>query len=126
MGLLNKTINTDMGIVKDWVTPCMGVWIETGNMLEHLNPIKSHPVWVCGLKLWHCPKKQRLVLSHPVWVCGLKLSLRIINLSLIKSHPVWVCGLKQARDKTVNRAVMSHPVWVCGLKLLRHHQRLHS
>ena len=33
------------------VTPCVGVWIETlrSEMKEMIN--KSHPAWVCGLKL---------------------------------------------------------------------------
>ena len=32
------------------VTPCMGVWIETHKEGRTLYDIKSHPVWVCGLK----------------------------------------------------------------------------
>lgn len=34
--------------------------------------MQSHPTWVRGLKLWHCPKNQRLEESHPTWVRGLK------------------------------------------------------
>ena len=98
------------------VTPCMGVWIETGNTLQHFNPIKSHPVWVCGLK--HpiesndCP----IDMSHPVWVCGLKLLAALGKSWLWKSHPVWVCGLKLHRIKSNDADIQSHPVWVCGLK----------
>ena len=33
------------------VTPCMGVWIETSKLLQLLGYGRSHPVWVCGLKL---------------------------------------------------------------------------
>ena len=33
------------------VTPCMGVWIETEKYILFNIRIKSHPVWVCGLKL---------------------------------------------------------------------------
>mgnify|MGYP004451740535 CR=1 FL=1 len=33
------------------VTPCMGVWIETGETLAQGIGSASHPVWVCGLKL---------------------------------------------------------------------------
>ena len=32
------------------VTPCMGVWIETEARTLKYEDIKSHPVWVCGLK----------------------------------------------------------------------------
>ena len=37
----------------DWaaVTPCMGVWIETLMWVNLFKIFKSHPVWVCGLKL---------------------------------------------------------------------------
>ena len=33
------------------VTPCMGVWIETEKVKFLVEPERSHPVWVCGLKL---------------------------------------------------------------------------
>ena len=33
------------------VTPCMGVWIETSWNIAFFGFGKSHPVWVCGLKL---------------------------------------------------------------------------
>ena len=33
---------------------------------------KSHPMWVCGLKLLeHCDISW-CYMSHPMWVCGLK------------------------------------------------------
>ena len=32
------------------VTPCMGVWIETSLLFARGLQVKSHPVWVCGLK----------------------------------------------------------------------------
>ena len=52
--------------------------------------IKSHPVWVCGLKpiykvLAHVPNK-----SHPVWVCGLKLNNPNRRKSE-KSHTLYGC-----------------------------------
>ena len=33
------------------VTPCMGVWIETAEARRQVRGRRSHPVWVCGLKL---------------------------------------------------------------------------
>ena len=38
-------------VTYEMVTPCVGVWIETlrSEMKEMIN--KSHPAWVCGLKL---------------------------------------------------------------------------
>ncbi len=116
----------------------MGVWIETPTPKPPRKAKKSHPSWVCGLKLWHCPKKQRLVLSHPSWVCGLKQEVKDTMPENLRSHPSWVCGLKQnahANEKDLynvtpfvgvwietedmaklKKANLSHPSWVCGLK----------
>ena len=33
------------------VTPCVGVWIETNRVYNLTLMDKSHPAWVCGLKL---------------------------------------------------------------------------
>ena len=33
------------------VAPCMGAWIETPLCCHHVATVKSHPVWVRGLKL---------------------------------------------------------------------------
>ena len=56
--------------------------------------MRSHPVWVCGLKQPILNKRKKGSASHPVWVCGLKLNLSISHFLINKSHPVWVCGLK--------------------------------
>ena len=32
------------------VTPCVGVWIETGYYCTDASYWMSHPAWVCGLK----------------------------------------------------------------------------
>ena len=34
--------------------------------------------------------------SHPMWVCGLKLLVLVCTNLCTKSHPMWVCGLKLA------------------------------
>ena len=36
------------------VTPFVGVWIETDDYLPIWDKCKSHPSWVCGLKLVIC------------------------------------------------------------------------
>ena len=76
------------------VTPCMGVWIETKKLEADLLEAKSHPVWVCGLKLALSYWVLLVIPSHPVWVCGLKLDALLYPVYRKKSHPVWVCGLK--------------------------------
>ena len=120
------------------VTPCMGVWIETIYPGEPPADRKSHPVWVCGLKLEYLHIHIILLMSHPVWVCGLKLRVTMkdhtinnvtpcmgvwietpsmcVRFRLIMSHPVWVCGLKHEGSAIDGERLLSYPVWVCGLK----------
>ena len=46
-------IETDIepdGYVTDYVTPCVGVWIETKGWAALEYDSTSHPAWVCGLK----------------------------------------------------------------------------
>ena len=50
----------------------MGVWIETPFAVTFVKILKSHPVWVCGLKLVAHQGIGPRGTSHPVWVCGLK------------------------------------------------------
>ena len=51
----------------------MGVWIETRRILMRSSrKLRSHPVWVCGLKLLISRSLNLQKMSHPVWVCGLK------------------------------------------------------
>ena len=37
-------------ICQDYVAPYVGAWIETATALRTLADIKSHPMWVRGLK----------------------------------------------------------------------------
>ena len=56
-----------------WVTPFVGVWIETDSVKStSLWRAMSHPSWVCGLKQTDKEKVKIAVESHPSWVCGLK------------------------------------------------------
>ena len=51
MGVWIETLQTPSELKEFAVTPCMGVWIETTSITNIQQDIKSHPVWVCGLKL---------------------------------------------------------------------------
>ena len=96
----------------------MGVWIETGSVTgKAITFSRSHPAWVCGLKLGHSNGKIIIYQwSHPAWVCGLKLCSAPFLPTRQKSHPAWVCGLKHAYQAVAERGMKSHPAWVCGLK----------
>ena len=47
-GLKHKNPNLNRRIT--YVTPFVGVWIETDLYIPLRERIKSHPSWVCGLK----------------------------------------------------------------------------
>ena len=91
------------------VAPCVGAWIETGNMVQLLQWSMSHPVWVRGLKLEVTLSNNSDYKSHPVWVRGLKLLSGLILAPLNVSHPVWVRGLKQSFDILTLRAAPVAP-----------------
>ena len=50
------------------VTPCMGVWIETLFVIYSPPMLKSHPVWVCGLKLDEQRSMYRII-CHTLYGC---------------------------------------------------------
>ena len=117
MGVWIETGRSSQISFTAYVTPCVGVWIETSIGDYFLVHIPSHPAWVCGLKLIPSGKYMTDKLSHPAWVCGLKLINIHITMSVHLSHPAWVCGLKLHRIGNPYLFLLSHPAWVCGLKL---------
>ena len=50
VGVWIETIQVLDSIYLEIVTPCVGVWIETYHQKRDQNLDKSHPAWVCGLK----------------------------------------------------------------------------
>ena len=80
--------------------------------------MRSHPVWVRGLKLVLVVEQFPTGRSHPVWVRGLKLTIIANFVSKLLSHPVWVRGLKHCCFDVATDMKRSHPVWVRGLKLV--------
>ena len=51
------------------VTPCVGVWIETPYRENISHYFRSHPAWVCGLKLIVVVRHCLFFWSHPAWGC---------------------------------------------------------
>ena len=79
---------------------------------------RSHPAWVCGLKLlifYACFNDKIVTPCVGVWIETLP---KWESPEMPKSHPAWVCGLKLGTPWTGPVEQMSHPAWVCGLKLL--------
>ena len=50
------------------VTPCVGVWIETFILVSEIWTTRSHPAWVCGLKLF-VYGKINIIVSHTLRGC---------------------------------------------------------
>ena len=77
------------------VTPHVGVWIETYLTQQARTLGQSHPMWVCGLKRTTHVHRQRRCTVTPhvgVWIETNKISPTFLTFS---SHPMWVCGLKR-------------------------------
>ena len=51
VGVWIETILISLVWILLWVTPYVGVWIETQHLKGEAIDFKSHPTWVCGLKL---------------------------------------------------------------------------
>ena len=94
VGVWIETIENLPSSISLDVTPFVGVWIETNHRLHYHPPLPSHPSWVCGLKQAAGYSAAGSGKSHPSWVCGLKLIVRRIGMLNDVSHPSWVCGLK--------------------------------
>ena len=75
VGVWIETIGYRAGHENTFVTPFVGVWIETTLWRLLCCTLRSHPSWVCGLKLSSSLSTSPHWASHPSWVCGLKLPL---------------------------------------------------
>ena len=54
------------------VTPRVGVWIETQDVVKGLDADWSLPAWECGLKRVVARTRPDVGVSLPAWECGLK------------------------------------------------------
>ena len=82
-----------------------------------MDDMRSHPSWVCGLKLTCTDDVTLVLLSHPSWVCGLKQNdLQSANVAKTVTPFVGV-WIETLGEKEKLPYIWSHPSWVCGLKL---------
>ena len=99
---------------------------------------KSHPAWVCGLKLFEIGDYVMYRGSHPAWVCGLKPGMEnnkqsntvvtpcvgvwietvvsLLPMKLIEVTPCVGVWIETSVNETSPSIILSHPAWVCGLK----------
>ena len=123
-----------------FVTPFVGVWIETYSCILLCRWQKSHPSWVCGLKLLVvCISPKHL--CHTLRGCVDWNRIAMTLILLLRCHTLRGCVdwnlyiLKVYIEKdshTLRGCVdwncrflahvlpwfQSHPSWVCGLKLI--------
>ena len=94
-------IETATGIDRsthDNVTPYVGVWIETKQLLVQENASVSLLMWECGLKQSYCLDSCLLHESLLMWECGLKPAGASEAEETVASLLMWECGLKPVTD----------------------------
>ena len=107
-----------------FVTPFVGVWIETHGRW-HVYPCdQSHPSWVCGLKLIFQMFYNRAALVTPfvgVWIETFRVYYLRIQRKVTPFVGVWI---ETAFVLFCFCVILSHPSWVCGLKHLGYNRIL--
>ena len=100
-----------------YVTPYVGVWIETVITIPLTVAELSHPTWVCGLKLYISLNTCLLCTVTPyvgVWIETMSMEVfpgcTIVTPYVGVWIETWMCNIYKLYEK-------SHPTWVCGLKL---------
>mgnify|MGYP000226141870 FL=1 len=73
VGVWIETYNVDYWDGKSQVTPYVGVWIETMSMEVFPGCTIVTPYVGVWIETWMCNIYKLYEKSHPTWVCGLKL-----------------------------------------------------
>ena len=115
-GCVDWNVSSFFGCSASRVTPFVGVWIET-KIFDTLIVVddKSHPSWVCGLKLLTKLQYESWRKSHPSWVCGLKQEKRKNRLNLADVTPfvgVWIETCKDDIEKFKAEVTPFVGVWI--------------
>ena len=71
------------------VAPHVGAWIETSYQSPYRFVLRSHPMWVRGLKPLYLQEYNKHRMSHPMWVRGLKRLVLFVLVIYVGRTP---CG----------------------------------
>ena len=112
MGVWIETVIINTGIKYYVVTPFVGVWIETAKLLQLLGYGKSHPSWVCGLKLFLIGTTENAFQVTPFVGVWIETNRNRKHHCICQSHPSWVCGLKLIGTVIIVNAI-SHTLRGC-------------
>ena len=115
-GCVDWNTRMDAFLARLWVTPCVGVWIETGQncsvaFYQLVTPCVG--VWIETFWRWVNSEKNSVTPCVGVWI---ETSFCSFGWLGFESHPAWVCGLKLSMVLEIMLNELSHPAWVCGLK----------
>ena len=99
------------------VAPYVGAWIETNLHYASVEPVRSHPTWVRGLKPIINGWVEHFRMSHPTWVRGLKRETFECLLRGGYVAPYVGAWIETELSAFRSSIQMSHPTWVRGLKL---------
>ena len=72
MGAWIEITLSTLKLLAPTVASFMGAWIEITTLESNTVELRSHPLWVRGLKFSAPLRLSCLILSHPLWVRGLK------------------------------------------------------
>ena len=95
----------------------MGAWIETIPESKDVNMLRSHPMWVRGLKQSPVTGLNGTDESHPMWVRGLKLERNNQYRLQEMVAPYVGAWIETLVLNPLHQRPWSHPMWVRGLKL---------
>ena len=99
------------------VTPFVGVWIETDTSHDKHWPPRSHPSWVCGLKLLLAPLLSTWHRVTPFVGVWIETFAHLVLKQALRVTPFVGVWIETGIGLEFKGLVMSHPSWVCGLKL---------
>ena len=104
------------GIIR-WVTPCVGVWIETSNRSTIVIASRVTPcvgVWIETYR----SNSYRSEMCHTLRGCVDWNSNAFLSKSFLIGHTLRGCvDWNRINGASFLTSAMSHPAWVCGLKL---------
>ena len=115
-GCVDWNITSKVLLLREKVTPCVGVWIETWKVAER-NSIK-HRHTLRGCVDWNGKPAEALYyfMGHTLRGCvdwNWKHTVRFSTILVTPCVGVWI---ETAMRKKYAKKQLSHPAWVCGLK----------
>ena len=94
VGVWIETRAKQTDTVTPLVTPCVGVWIETSYVASYVNSLSVTPcvgVWIETAFCRDMIKHKKVTPCVGVWI---ETILTSDDKVILQSHPAWVCGLK--------------------------------